>query len=128
MKLKTKKLEIKKDDRGWMSDIFSKKQIGHTKLRLVLITIAYPSKTKGNHYHKRKKEWYCVLRGRGLLKVWSVDGADKKELEIGEKNMVTVKIPTNYFHSITNIGESELYLLAYVDEPFNPKDPDTYYE
>lgn len=128
MKLKIKQLEVKKDNRGWLSEIFSEKQIGQTKLGLILITTAYPSQTKGNHYHKRKREWYCVVKGRGLLKVWSTDGKEKEELEIGERNMVAVEIPRNYFHSITNIGDDELFLLAYVNESFNPKDPDTFYE
>lgn len=128
MKLKIKELKIIKDNRGWLAEIFNKRLIGRTNLGLVLITTAYPSQTKGNHYHKRKTEWYCVLKGRGLLKVWSVDGRDKEEIEIGEKNMVTVEIPKNYFHSITNIGKDELYLLAYADEAFDPKDPDTFHE
>ncbi len=51
---------------------------------------------------------------------------EKREMEIGESNMVTVKIPPLITHSIKNIGKDELYLLAYVDEAFNPADPDTY--
>lgn len=128
MNLKITSLEVKKDNRGWLAEIFNKKNIGKDKLGIVLVTTALPSKTKGNHYHKRKAEWYCVIRGRGLLRVWSRDGKEKEELEIGERNMVIVKIPVNYFHSITNIGEKEMYLLAFVNESFDKNDPDTYYE
>lgn len=125
MNLKIKKLEVKKDERGFLAEIISSNE-RDKRLGLVLITTAHPTMTKGNHYHKRKTEWYCVVKGKGLLKVWRKN--EKKEMELSEKNPVLVEIPKNYFHSITNIGNSEMYLMAVVSEPFNKEDPDTYYE
>ncbi len=61
-----------------------------------------------------------------MLRVWNKD--EKKELEVGENNLVLVEMPKNYFHSITNIGEQDLYVLVIVSEPFDEEDPDTYYE
>lgn len=128
MRLKVKELEIKRDNRGWLAEIFHNQDVGDDKLGLVLITTARPGQVKGKHYHKRKKEWYCVIRGRGLLRVWSKDGKQKQTVEIGEKNMVLVEIPKNYFHSIEALGKKQMYLLACVSEIFNPSDPDTYYD
>lgn len=126
MNLKVKKLEVKKDNRGWLTEIISLNEIEGKQLGLVLITAAHVGQTKGNHYHRRKTEWYCVIRGRGLLKVWNRQ--EKEELEVSEDTLVLVQIPQNYFHSITNIGTIPMHLLVIVSEPFNEKDPDTFYE
>ena len=126
MKLKIKKLDKLTDDRGWLAEILSDKDSDGKELGLVLITTAHPGKTKGNHYHKRKTEWYCVISGKGLLRVWN--DSEKEEMELSSVDLALVEIPTGYFHSITNIGEEELHLLAIVSESFNEGDPDTYYE
>ena len=42
--------------------------------------------------------------------------------------MSLIKIPPLIWHAIENNGSDDLYLLAYISESFNPKDPDTYYE
>lgn len=121
-----KKLNVKSDERGWLAEIATQNEVSGLP-GLILVTTAHPGQTKGNHYHKRKTEWYCVLQGRGLLIIRDLSSQEKTELEIGENNMVLVKISPNYLHSITNIGENEMILLSYVDEPFNEEDPDTYY-
>lgn len=126
MRVSIKKLEIKEDKRGWLAEIVRPEDIGEKKFGLVLMTTVLPGQTKGNHYHKRKTEWYCVIKGDGLLTLTDQTTKEKKEMEIGEKNMVLVKIPSLTIHSIKNMGTEELYLLAYVDEVFNPSDPDTY--
>ena len=128
MKLNIKKLIVKKDARGWLAEVISQEDVDKKKFGLVLITTARPGQVKGNHYHKKKKEWYCVIKGRGLLRIWGENTNEKKELEIGERNMVLVEIPTGYFHSIQALGNQEMYLMAYVSEAFNPSSPDTYYE
>lgn len=128
MNLNVKKVKIITDNRGWLAEIIRPDIVNNKHLGLVLVTTAKPGMIKGNHYHKRKKEWYFVVKGRGLLKVWSKDKTQEESMEIGEKNMVLAEIPTYYFHSIQNIGKGEMILIAYVDEPFSPKDPDTYYE
>jgi len=37
-------------------------------------------------------------------------------------------MPVWYTHNIKNIGENELITVFWINEPFNPKDPDTYFE
>lgn len=127
MKLNTKQLNVKKDERGWLAEIVNSEDVPE-KFGLVLITTARANQTKGNHYHLRKKEWYCVIRGTGLLKVWSRNNQESTAVEMSAEKLMLVEIPIGYFHSITNIGNDEMYLLAYVSEPFDPRDPDTYYE
>ena len=37
-------------------------------------------------------------------------------------------MPIWYTHSITNIGSEPLITSFWINEPYNPNDPDTYYE
>lgn len=126
MKITIKNLEIKKDKRGWLIEIIRAEDVGNKKFGQILITVANPGQTKGNHYHKRKTEWYCVLKGRGILTIINRKTKEKKEIKMGEKNMVLIKIPVNHLHWIENVGKNEMMLLAYTDEVFNSNDPDTY--
>lgn len=128
MNIKVKKLEVRKDNRGWLAEVVKAKDVGIKDFGLVLVTTANPGQTKGGHYHKRKTEWYCVIKGKGLLTLVDNNSKEKREMEIGGGNMVLVMIPPLTTHVIKNIGESELYLLVYVNEPFNEQDPDTYYD
>ncbi|MFQ3341825.1 MAG: UDP-2-acetamido-2,6-beta-L-arabino-hexul-4-ose reductase, partial [Flavobacteriaceae bacterium] len=39
-----------------------------------------------------------------------------------------VDIPIWYTHNVTNIGNEPLITLFWINEPFDEKDPDTYFE
>lgn len=126
MKLNIKKLTVKKDDRGWLAEIIRTEDV-NDKFGQILVTTALPGKVKGNHYHKRKKEWYCVIRGKGLLRLKNPKNGETKDLILDARELTLVEMPLNIAHAIKNIGDEELFLLAYVSESFNEKDPDTYY-
>lgn len=128
MNIRTKKLEVKKDTRGWLAEIITPEDVKNGVFGLVLITTAKPGQTKGKHYHKRKTEWYCVVRGEGQLTLIDNKTGEIEKIDMGEKNMITIEIPPDHFHFIENTGRVEMYLLVYVNEPFDPKDPDTYYK
>lgn len=130
MKIDIKKLDIKKDHRGWVAEILRQEDLSEKEKKFgqIHISTAKPGQIKGKHYHKRKTEWFCVIAGNGILTLIDKKNGGKKQLVIGKNNMVTVKIPPNTWHAIENTGKSEMYLLAYISEPFNPKNPDTYFE
>lgn len=126
MKIEIKKLDIKSDQRGWLVEVLSSDDVDNAPLGLIHVTTAKPGFTKGNHYHKRKTEWFCVIKGRGLLRVKDLKSGEEQQVTMEESNMVLVKIPPLVFHSIENTGDEMLYILSYVDEQFNPTGPDTY--
>jgi UDP-2-acetamido-2,6-beta-L-arabino-hexul-4-ose reductase len=128
MDLKVRRLDVKKDDRGWLAEILRAEDTKPHQFGQIIITVAHPGQTKGNHYHVRKREWYCVIRGKAMLTVVDRNARVSTELAMGENNMVTVEIPVGALHWIKNTGSDDMYLLAYSDEPFIPNDPDTFYE
>jgi len=127
MKLKIKKINVKSDSRGWLSEIIRPEDIDNIQFGQLFLTVAYPGEVRGNHYHKRKTEWYCVIRGKAILTMVSNKTRERKETIMGENKLTLVEIPPNYFHSIKNVGEKEMMLLVYVNESFNSMDADTYF-
>lgn len=121
-----KKLHIKSDERGWLMEVIRKEDVGDGAFGQVLVTIVKPGQVKGGHYHRRKIEWYCVIKGLGLLTTINNVSGKEEEYVLGQKNMLLVKIPPNNTHFIKNIGEDEMFLLIYINEAFYPSRPDTY--
>lgn len=123
--VKVKNLDVKRDERGWFAEILRADEVEDPKLGQFYVTTATANQTKGQHYHTRKTEWFCVVSGNGKLRLVDKQSGEEQEIEMGEKNMVMVEIPPNVWHAITNTEEIDMFLVAHVSEPYNPEDPDT---
>ncbi len=124
-----KTLEIKEDERGWLAEIIRKEAlVRNQEFGQFMVTTAYPGRVKGNHYHTRKFEWYCVLKGEARLALVDKQSEEREELMLSEDQLKLVRIPPQVSHAIENVGTEMMYLLIYIDEPYNDKDPDTFYE
>jgi UDP-2-acetamido-2,6-beta-L-arabino-hexul-4-ose reductase len=87
-----------------------------------------PNITRGNHYHTRKIERFAVIRGKALISLRRI-GTDKVlEYHLDGSNPSYVDMPVWYTHNITNVGDDELYTLFWINEFFDPEDPDTFYQ
>ncbi len=121
-----KTLEIKTDKRGWLAEILKSDELKRKEFGQLFITTAHTGITKGGHYHKRKTEWFCVIKGKGLLVLEDIKTNERKEIILDAEEISTVKIEPYMKHSIKNIGDGILYLIVYVDEQFDPGDADTF--
>jgi len=121
-------LDKKEDERGWLMEILKKNQLNKKEFGQFFVTTANPGKVKGNHYHLEHDEYFCVISGKGKLVLKHIESGEIKEIEMGEGNLVTVKIPPKWSHGIKNIGEGEMFLLAYSDQEFDEKNPDSFRE
>lgn len=129
--IKIKNLDIREDGRGWFTEILRWEDLEdkEKKFGQMYVTVARPGQTKGKHYHTRKTEWFCVIKGLGLLTLIDKNTKEKQEIKIGEDNKVALQIPPMVWHAIANRDKNnDMYLVAYIDEPYNPNDPDTIYE
>ena len=85
VKLNVKQLDVKKDNRGWLAEILRVEDSGPHQFGQIIITVAYPGQTKGNHYHMRKREWYCVIKGKAKLTVVDRTTRQSTELMMGRR-------------------------------------------
>ena len=101
----------------------------------VSVNVSKPGVTKGNHWHHSKWEKFLVVSGTASIKLRRVgldeDGERypvKEHIVSGEEPTVVEMLP-GYTHSITNLSETDdLVTVMWANEPFDPENPDTYYE
>lgn len=115
--------EVHKDKRGELFEIIKLAQGGQ-----VFFSTTKPGIIRGNHYHARKIERFCVLKGKASIRLRRI-GADKiEEYKVTLNRPTFVEIPIFHAHHIENTGKDELYTMFWCNEIFDPNDPDTYYE
>lgn len=122
-------LDRKSDERGWLIEVLGGKNLGIPhEFGQIHVSVAYPGKIRGNHYHKRKLEWFCVPTGKGLLRLKDMETGEEKDILMGENDLRTVQITPGVIHAIKNVGDKDMVLIVYANESFDPDDPDTFYE
>lgn len=126
MKVKILDLKVHCDERGWLSELLHGRDVDHKTFGQLLVTVARPGITKGGHYHLRKEEWFLVVSGKAELRLRDNVTAEERVIQLGEGNMKAVQIPLNTAHWIRNVGDDDMYLIAYCNEEFEPGDPDTF--
>ncbi len=116
-------LVLRTDDRGSLFEIV--KQEGGNQ---IFFSTTKPGITRGNHYHTRKMEKFCVVKGEAVIRLRRI-GTDKVlEYRVSSQQPSVVEMPIFYTHHIENVGSTELCTLFWTNEVFNPDDTDTFFE
>ncbi|MGV6945617.1 polysaccharide biosynthesis C-terminal domain-containing protein [Sphingobacterium kyonggiense] len=87
-----------------------------------------PGITRGNHYHTRKIERFAVIQGKALIQLRKMDTDEVLDFYLDGAEPSYVDMPIWYTHNIKNIGDDELITMFWINEPYDPADPDTYFE
>ena len=87
-----------------------------------------PGITRGNHYHTRKIERFTVIRGKAKIQLRRIGSNEVLNFDLDGEEPAYVDIPVWYTHNIINIGDVELYTQFWINEWYDPKDGDTYFE
>ncbi len=87
-----------------------------------------PGITRGNHFHTRKVERFAVISGKASIKLRKYGSDEVFEHIIDGENPGYVDMPIWYAHNITNIGDTELLTMFWINEFYDPEDADTYFE
>jgi dTDP-4-dehydrorhamnose 3,5-epimerase-like enzyme len=53
---------------------------------------------------------------------------EKAEFDVSGENPTIIDMPLNWTHNIKNTGEEEMGLVVWVNEVFDPTNPDTFAE
>jgi UDP-2-acetamido-2,6-beta-L-arabino-hexul-4-ose reductase len=86
-----------------------------------------PGVTRGNHFHTRKIERFSVIKGKALIQLRRIGTDEILDFYLDGNEPSYVDMPIWYTHNIKNIGEEELLTVFWINEHFDPKDPDTYF-
>lgn len=110
------------DNRGAFVEIMRAGTAGQSSYSTTI-----PGITRGNHYHTRKVERFAVISGKASIKIRKIDSGEVIEYILDGTEPAYVDMPIWYTHNITNIGDTELITLFWINEPYNPEDADTYF-
>ncbi|MGJ1514925.1 NAD-dependent epimerase/dehydratase family protein [Sphingobacterium siyangense] len=86
-----------------------------------------PGITRGNHFHTRKIERFAVIKGKAQIQLRKIDTDEVMDFYLDGAAPSYVDMPIWYTHNITNIGQEELITMFWINEPYDPADPDTYF-
>ncbi|MFW3612485.1 NAD-dependent epimerase/dehydratase family protein [Staphylococcus caprae] len=115
-------LKMNIDERGSFTEIFKTSDRGQTS-----VNISKPGITKGNHWHHTKNEKFLVVAGEGVIR-FRLPGDDEViEYFVSSDKLEVIDIPVGYTHNIENLGDTDMVTIMWVNEIFNPEQPDTYY-
>ena len=116
-------LKMNKDNRGSFTEFIRTKEHGQ-----VSINISKPGITKGNHWHHTKNEKFLVVSGTGMIRFRKINDDEIIEYPVSGDKLEVIDIPTGYTHNIENLGDTNMVTVMWVNEPFDPNKPDTYFE
>lgn len=94
----------------------------------VSFSTTVPEITRGNHFHTRKIERFAVIKGKALIQLRKIGTTEVHNFYLDGNEPAYVDIPIWYTHNIKNIGEDTLYTIFWINEPYDAKDPDTWFE
>jgi UDP-2-acetamido-2,6-beta-L-arabino-hexul-4-ose reductase len=112
-----------KDPRGAFTEIIRLNVGGQVSFSTTL-----PQITRGNHFHTRKIERFAVIKGKALIQLRQIGTDEVLDFYLDGDEPAYVDMPVWYTHNIKNIGEEELYTIFWINEFYDPNDPDTYFE
>ncbi|MCE5207431.1 MAG: NAD-dependent epimerase/dehydratase family protein [Chloroflexi bacterium] len=109
------------DARGELAELLKSSQMGQ-----IFVSRTRPGITRGNHYHDTKVEKFVVLEGDAVIRFRSILDDEVIEYRVSGREFRVVDIPPGHTHSIENVGESDMIVLFWSDEYFNPDTPDSF--
>jgi dTDP-4-dehydrorhamnose 3,5-epimerase len=129
--VKTKKLRVIPDERGWLMEILRADDEIFDKFGQAYVTTAYPGVVKAWHYHKKQTDNFTCIKGMMKVALYDAreDSATYKEVNeffVGEKNPILISVPPGVYHGFKAIGTEIAYFLSVPTLPFNYDEPDEY--
>jgi UDP-2-acetamido-2,6-beta-L-arabino-hexul-4-ose reductase len=114
---------VHRDDRGQLFEILRMAGGGQ-----IFFSTTKPGIVRGNHFHTRKVEWFCVVRGEAAIRIRRVGDERVREFRVSGDTPQFISIPALHTHQIENVGSDELLTMFWCNEIFQPADPDTFFE
>jgi UDP-2-acetamido-2,6-beta-L-arabino-hexul-4-ose reductase len=115
------KLKLNTDDRGSFVETVKLNSGGQ-----VSFSTTKPGITRGNHFHTRKAERFAVIKGKARIQLRKIGTEKVLSFDLDGERPSFVDMPVWYTHNITNIGEEELLTIFWINEFYDPSDPDTF--
>ena len=86
---------------------------------------ANPGVIRGSHYHHSKTEKFIVVKGSAKFRFKNIVTNESHEFLVSDDSPQVVETIPGWAHNIENIGKSDLIVMLWANEIFDPENPDT---
>lgn len=115
---------VHENDSGSFQELARTKDLKFGQLSYLVIK---PGFSRGNHYHKRKEEWFCCIRGKCKMLLLNVNSHKARELTLDSAKKEFMKVDPYEVHTLTNTSHSEdCEIIIVISEEYFETDPDTF--
>lgn len=87
-----------------------------------------PKIIRGNHFHTRKIERFSIIKGKALVQLRKFGSNEIYEFKFSGDKPSFIDMPIWFTHNIKNIGKEDLLTVFWINEFYDSKNPDTFYE
>ena len=68
-----------------------------------------------------------MVSGTGVIRFRKIGEDEVTEYHVSGEKLEVVDIPVGYTHNIENLGDTDMVTIMWVNEIFDPNNPDTYF-
>jgi UDP-2-acetamido-2,6-beta-L-arabino-hexul-4-ose reductase len=116
-------LTVHNDHRGSFTEFLKSESGGQ-----IAVNISKPGVSKGNHWHHTKTEKILVVSGTGSILFRRLFDEKVLVYQVSGDIPTVVDVPAGYVHSVINTGASDLVMVIWANQLYDPEKPDTYRE
>jgi UDP-2-acetamido-2,6-beta-L-arabino-hexul-4-ose reductase len=113
-------LLLREDARGSLFEVEKNRNGGQA-----FVSTTVPGITRGNHFHLKKIERFCVVQGKARIQIRKLFDDTIHSFEVEGSRPQYIDMPTLHTHNITNTGDGSLLTLFWSADIFDPNAPDT---
>lgn len=117
------RLGLHEDARGILFETVKSRNGGQA-----FVSTTKPGGSRGNHFHFRKLERFCVLKGSAVIRIRRIFSDKIHVFEVSGDSPAVVDIPTLHTHHIEPTTEEQLLALFWSSEIYDTADSDTFPE
>ncbi|MBI5449592.1 WxcM-like domain-containing protein [Candidatus Gottesmanbacteria bacterium] len=124
MKIDTYPLKVRRDERGWL--VQNEYPFLSRAMKHFFVSYSKKGVVRGQHFHTKKQEWFLIIKGKAKISFEDLKTHEREEVVVSGDKPTMVAVPAGVAHKLENIGQGEMFLLAFVNEPLDQAKPDTF--
>lgn len=118
-------LDIHSDKRGVLFEIMRFKDQNIPGKGYLYTFSVNPGARRGDHYHKRKKEWFSCIYGEAIVLIEDKKG-NKEKIKLRASKPKLLYFGPYTSHAILNKSKKIAVLVSYGSKQHDPHDEDTF--
>lgn len=115
---------IHENETGLFQELARTKDLKFGQINLLVINSEC---SRGGHYHTRKEEWFCCIRGQCRMDLQNIYSLETMDMLLDETTREFIKVEPFWSHTLTNLSDEKVCdIIIIISEEYIESDPDTF--